>query len=80
MAIFFYYFIVINIILVDVFHDVTKKKQKKTKQLCYKKTYKNYIVWNMCFKRLVLKVCSLSVALKENGKLLNSAPCIHTDM
>ena len=25
----------------------------------------------MCFKRLVLKVCSLSVALKENGKLLN---------
>ena len=27
---FFYYFIVINIILGDVFHDVTKKKQKKT--------------------------------------------------
>ena len=25
----------------------------------------------MCFKRLVLNVCSLSVALNENGKLLN---------
>ena len=32
---FFYYFIVINIILVDVFHDVTENK--KTKQLCYEK-------------------------------------------
>ena len=35
---FFYYFIVINIILVDVFHDVTKNE--KTKQLCYKKDIK----------------------------------------
>ena len=25
----------------------------------------------MCFKRLVLNICSLSVALNENGKLLN---------
>ena len=25
----------------------------------------------MCFKRLVLNVCSVSVALNENGKLLN---------
>ena len=47
---FFYYFIVTNIILVEVFHDVTKNK--KAKQLCYK----NYIVWNMCFKRLVLNL------------------------
>ena len=37
--IFFYYFIVINIILVDVFHDVTKNK--KTRQLCYKKIHKH---------------------------------------
>ena len=64
----FYYFIVINIILVDVFHDV---KEKNIKQLCFKKDIKNYIVWNMGFKRLVLNVCSLSLALNKNGKLLN---------
>ena len=50
---FFYHFIVINIILMDVFHVATKNK--KTKQLCYKKRQKNCIVWNMCFKRLVSK-------------------------
>ena len=32
---------------------------------------KNYIVWNMCFKRWVFNVWSLSVAVNKNGKLLN---------
>ena len=43
--IFFYYFIVINIILVDVFHDVTKNK--KTRQLCYKKKTKTHKETNL---------------------------------
>ena len=35
-------------------------QKKRTKQLCYKKTHiKNYIVWNMCFKRIVLNVSIL---------------------
>ena len=45
--------------------------EKKTKQLCNKKDIKNCIVWNMCFIRIVVNVWSLSVALNENGKLLN---------
>ena len=53
--------------LMDVFHDVTEKKTKRT----LKKDIQNYIVWNMCFKRLVLTFFSLSVALNKNGKLLN---------
>ena len=41
---------------------------------------KKYIVWNICFIRLVLNVCSLSVALNENGKLLNRNLLIWNDM
>ena len=47
------------------------KKTKIQNSYAIKKDIKNYIVWNMCFKRLVLNACSLSVALYENGKLLD---------
>ena len=55
----------------DVFYDVTEKNKKYSYAI--KIHVKNSIVWNMCFKRLVLNVCrhNLSVALNENGKLLN---------
>ena len=36
-------------------------QKKKTEQLCY---IQNYIVWNMCFIRLVLNDCSLSMGRK----------------
>ena len=45
------------------FHDVTEKKDI-TAILC-----KSNIDWNMCFKRLVLNVCSLSVALDKNDHI-----------
>ena len=47
--------------------NVTQKKE----QLHLTKTTKNYTIWSMCFARVVLNVCSLSMALGENGKLLN---------
>ena len=41
---FYHHFIVINIILVDVFHDVAQKKQNSS---AIKRQTKNYIVWYM---------------------------------
>ena len=46
-------------------------QQKRQNSHALKKTLKNDIVWNMRFKRLVLNICSLSVALNQNSKLLN---------
>ena len=48
-----------------------KKQKKRQNSYAIKKTYENHIVWDMCFKRVVLNICSLSVALNKNGKLLN---------
>ena len=51
---FLYYFIVINTILVVVFHDVTERKRRNSYAI------KNYIVWNIChlksFKVLPFKI------------------------
>ena len=46
------------------------QKTKRQNSYAIKKDKKKHIVWNMCFKRSVLNVCSLSVALNENGNLL----------
>ena len=62
---FFYYFIVINIIPVDVFLDVTQKKLRYSKS----EDTKNYIALNMCFTRVVLNDCSSSAWL--SNKLVN---------
>ena len=40
----------------DVLHDVTEKKDRTAKR-----HIKNYIVMNMCSKRLVLNVCSFVI-------------------
>ena len=50
---FFYYFIVINIILMDVFHDVSKSK--KAKQLCYKKRHKKLYCLEYVFQKISFK-------------------------
>ena len=62
----FYYFIVINIILVYVLHDVTQKKNKYSE-----KALQKIISFGVCFTRVHLYICSLSVALKKVGELLN---------
>ena len=63
---FFCYFVVINIILVDVFtfYNVT---QKKTKQLYYIKYIQELYCLEYLFQMSSLNVCSLSVALNEKG-------------
>ena len=54
----FDYFTVINIILLAVLHDLTLKTAT-----LYERHTKNYVVLNMCSTRIVLNVCSFSVAL-----------------
>ena len=53
--------------MVDVLHECDTEKE----QLYLTKTTKKYIIRSMCFTRVVFNVCSLSMALEENGKLLN---------
>ena len=48
-------------------------QKPKSAMVRIKKAYGNYIALNMWFQRLIFIVCSLSVALNVNGKLLNPA-------
>ena len=45
------------------------QKTKRQNSYAIKKDIKNYIVWNKCFTRLVLNVCSPSVALNQGRTL-----------
>ena len=44
---------------------------RKKNSYTFQTLQKNYTIWSMCFTREVSNVCSLSMALGENGKLLN---------
>ena len=48
-----YFFMVINVILVDVFHDVTKNK--KATQLCSKKRHKKLYCLAYVFRKISFK-------------------------
>ena len=59
---FYFYFIVINIILVDVLHGVTTENNSYT----IKDTRQIISILKKCYTRIDLTICSLSVALNEN--------------